>query len=82
MITELLLNVLMGPFFYLIELIPDINVSVPADVLNGILTFFDLAGYFLPMDTVCTVLLISVIIHNFRIGVSFLKTIWQLIPIL
>lgn len=80
MITEAILNILLLPFTLVMELIPDFSWSLEAEMFTIVDEFFRVVCYILPMDTIVSILLLVVALNVFRIFVSLIKTIWQLMP--
>lgn len=82
MITEAILDVFLGVLDFVCGFIPFFDISIDTTSFD---LFFDIiksVAFFLPMGTVYTIFNIIIAIMTFRIVVSIIKTIWQLIPIL
>lgn len=82
MILETIINILFLPLQALLSLLPDISWNVENNFLNSILDIFQVVCYLLPMKTVVAILTIIIAINVFKIVISIIKTIWQLIPLL
>lgn len=82
MIIETLVNAIFIPLNCLLALLPDISWDVAAGVYTKFFEVLRMACYFLPMATVGTVFMLIIAINAFKIGVSIIKTIWQLLPLL
>ena len=82
MITEGLLNVLFLLLQGLLVLLPDVSWNVDSNAFDTFLDIMRFGGYFLPMGTISTIIGIIFVLTLFRIFVSYIKTIWDLIPLL
>lgn len=84
MIVEALFNLLFVFLNPLIAMIPDVEVfSSSMDLTAYAHTFLEyvrMACYFLPMGTVITLFTLIYYFILFRIFVSVVKTIWDLLP--
>lgn len=80
MITEAIINV----FFILVggisNLFPNVVWNVDSEVFQAFFGILQMVGYLLPMHTVVSILEIVILFNIFKIAVSLIKTIWQLIP--
>lgn len=82
MILEGILNVLFSAADSLFSILPDISWNVDSGVFTAFFDILRMVGYLLPMPTVIAILRIIIVINGFKIGVSIVKTIWDLIPFL
>lgn len=82
MIVESIFNLLFSFVFGIFQLFPSANWTIPDGVFNTVQGIIGACCYFLPMHTVVAILGIVLWINIFRIGVSFIKTLWQIIPFL
>lgn len=82
MVLETIINILFLPLQGLLSLLPDISWNVENNFLNSVLDIFQVVCYLLPMKTVVAILTIIIAINVFKIVISIIKTIWQLIPLL
>ena len=82
MILETIINILFLPLQALLSLLPDISWNIENNFLNSVLDIFQVVCYLLPMKTVVAILTIIIAINVFKIVISIIKTIWQLIPLL
>ena len=80
MIFEAIFNVIFYPLYGLLSLLPDISWEVHPDVFESFFAFIRLAGYLLPMGTVLSILKYVVLFNVFKILISIIKTVWNLIP--
>lgn len=81
----MLIQAILSVFFKLVDGIlsklPEINIEIPATVVTDAAEFFRVVAYIVPMDTVAQILMLIVALQGFRIAVSLIKTIWNLLPI-
>lgn len=82
MITQGILSIFFAVVNGLFSLLPDVSWDVSSTAMTNFFEVFHLLGYFLPMETVVAIFGLIIVITNFRIGVSIIKTIWQLLPLL
>lgn len=81
MITEFLLNIIFQFVSGILEPLPDMSWSVDT---SGWEIFFDVVevvAYMLPWDTVAAIVSLIITITIFRIIVSIIKTIWDILPL-
>ena len=81
MIIESVLDVLfkiLGGFF---SILPDITWSVDTGAFQAFIGILKIAMYLLPMQTVVTIISIVVWLTIFRIVISLIKTVWELLPL-
>lgn len=60
----------------------DIDLLIPMIAFNTLEDIFAFLFYILPIDGIVTMVGIIVAIMTFRIIISLIKTLWELIPIL
>lgn len=82
MILEFVFNCLFRVLYTIIGVFPDVNWSVSKNVIDTVSGIIRTSCYFFPMDTVVAILAIIIWVNMFKIGVSFLKTLWDIIPFL
>lgn len=80
MIIEGLLTIVFNLVMILLDLIPDVSFTIPADTVSGLTDFFHIIFYVVPVSTVLAIMSISIMLHSFRLIVSLIKTIWNLLP--
>lgn len=80
MITEGILNLFFSILSAMFSMLPDISWSVESGLFASFLDFIRLAGYFFPMGTVVTIISLIFAFTMFRIIISFIKTLWGLLP--
>lgn len=81
MITEGLINIFFGIVSGIFTLLPEVSWSVDTSAFEYFLSILKVAGYVFPWSTVVAIALIVFSISIFRIVISFVKTIWDLLPI-
>lgn len=80
MVTNALLNVVLGLFSAVFSVLPDITINVSSPMYT---TFTDIVAgvvYLLPMQTIVSIFSITISILAFKIFISIPKAIWDLIP--
>ena len=80
MIGEFFLNIVFGFVSGVFELLPDITWSVDTSALEYFADIIKVAGYMFPWGTVVAIVLLIFGFGLFRLVISFVKTIWQLLP--
>ena len=81
MIINLFLGVIKTFLSVLLAPLEIINITV--DLIVGIpivTSFLQLIAYILPWNNILPLIILTIAIFGFRIIVSLIKTIWQLIP--
>ena len=81
MITEAVLDAVFSLVSGILSLVPDIDITVPANIISSAAQYLTAAFYILPMNTVFHICSLLVLLQAFRIAVSIIKTIWALLPI-
>lgn len=82
MIIEALLNLLFVPLNSLLSLLPTIELSIPTSTFTSFFNALRVVCYLLPMGTILNIVSLIIVIIVFKIFVSVIKTLWQLIPLL
>jgi len=59
----------------------DIDLLISDTLWEPVKDFFSFIFYFLPMDTVITILTLWMATMLFRIIISLLKTLWDILPL-
>ena len=80
MIGEGLLNIIFAIVSDIFSLLPDISWSVDTPFFDCLISFIRMVGYLLPWETVTAICGLIVALTLFRIVVAFIKTIWDLLP--
>ena len=81
MIGEFLLNIIFTIVSGFLSLLPPIDFSVESTAFDYFLGIVRVASYMLPMGTVSTILGLIVSLTIVRIVIAFIKTIWDLLPV-
>lgn len=71
-----IVNVLLSPL-ELVNIGVDLVASIPV-----IGDFLNVVFYVLPMDNLMPLIMLNVALFSFRVVISFIQTLWNLIPIL
>lgn len=71
-----IVNVLLAPL-ELVNIGVDLVASIPV-----IGDFLNVVFYVLPMDNLMPLIMLNVALFSFRVVISFIQTLWNLIPIL
>lgn len=77
MIFDIIFDIADGAFTAL----PDFHWSVDTPIIDGALKAIHLAGYLLPMNAIAAIATIIFFTISFRIVVSLLRTIWEVLPL-
>lgn len=75
-ITDLIFNIVQG----MLSMLPDIKWDVDNSVFSIFFDVLEMVCYLLPMPTVLTILSFVIMINMFKIVISIIKTIWDLLP--
>ena len=84
MITQGLITLLLKIITPILSLLPDISIPSLNSVGAGyemFVSYVRMALYFIPLSTVSTIFEIIILFMIVRCVVSFLKTLWAIIPI-
>lgn len=82
MVVEGLLSVVFGVINTLLMPLNIINFVVDNAVFSTILEFINMALYLIPFKQLMPIFAFFVALMMFRIVVAFIKTIWDLLPLL
>lgn len=80
MITEFTLECVFDCVNFVLDLLPEISWSVDSTGFSYFLGILQTVGYFMPMGTVCSIFFVSFCITIFKILISAVSTIWDLLP--
>lgn len=80
MIVDTILNAVFALVNNFIEPIPTITIDLDPSVLATFYQYLHLALWVLPCNTIVAIVSIHLSICLFRIVVSVIKTVWQLLP--
>lgn len=81
MISEFFINIIFNIVTGLFSLLPDVTWNVESTAFTYFLDILKIAGYMLPMDTVAAIAGLIVALTTFRIIISIVRTIWDLLPL-
>ena len=81
MISEFILNIVFNIVEGVFSILPAFDWNVEGAFFQGALDMLRLAGYVLPMGTIAAIITIINALLLIRIGVSLIKTIWELLPL-
>lgn len=81
MISEFFLNIVFNIVSGMFALLPDFSWNVDSSVFSHIMDILKFAGYIFPWSTVVAIAGLIVSISIFRIVVSAIKTLWDLLPL-
>lgn len=81
MIIEGIFIIIFGVLDFIIGLLPFSDISFSSAPFQSALDIIKSLAYFLPFETVYDILGLVFCIMMFRIVVSIIKTIWQLLPL-
>lgn len=81
MISEFLLNIVFKIVSGLLSLLPPIDFSVDSSAFEYFLGIVRVVSYMLPMRTVSVIVGLIVSLTIFRIVIAFIKSIWDLLPL-
>ena len=80
MIIAGLLYVLFSLVKGILTLIPDYAWKVDSVALTNFYEAIRMVFYIVPKDVVISIIGITIVLTNIKIGVSVIKTIWQILP--
>jgi len=80
MITDFILNILFSIPYFLVKTMPDINISIPDNVFNGIESFVCNVAYVFPIKVLLPIIFISTSFDVFRITWALIIRIKSFIP--
>ena len=81
MISEFFINIIFSIVTGMLNLLPDISWSVDTTAFGYFIDILRVAGYMLPIRTVGTIASLIVSLTVFRIIISLIKTVWDLLPL-
>lgn len=81
MVSSFILNIVFELIEGFFSLLPSFSWDVDNSVFTLAADFLRMIAYLLPWKTVTTILSLFISLMLFRIVVSFVKTIWDLLPI-
>lgn len=81
MVSEFFINLVWALVKPLIDLMPAIELNVSTESLRFFLDACSAVSYLLPMSDIIIMIGIIIAITAFRVIISFIKTIWELLPL-
>ena len=78
MVAEGLLNIVFLCLRGLLALLPDVSWSTGS--VSSFMDYVSMACYLFPMNTIVTIMGLVITLMVFRIVVSIIKTIWDVLP--
>lgn len=81
MVSEFFINLVWALVKPLIDLMPEIELNVSMESLRFFLDACSAVSYLLPMSDIIIMIGIIIAITAFRVIISFIKTIWELLPL-
>lgn len=81
MIVEGIFNLLFLPVEILLAPLTVFNFVVDSSIFAPILSFLNMSAYLIPIKELMPIVLFSVSLIIFKIVVSIIKTIWDLLPV-
>lgn len=81
MVTEFIIDLVYNIVSGLLSILPDISWDVDSSIFSYFIGILQAAGYMLPMGTVSTIVGLIVSLTVFRIVISLVRTIWDLLPV-
>jgi hypothetical protein len=82
MVLEVLLNIVFASLTGLFSALPDISWDIDTGIIGTFLDFIGIVTYLFPMPVITSLIGLIVAINVFKIVISIIKTIWDLLPIL
>lgn len=82
MITDLIINLIYNVFMFFLGGYEPLHFNLDTTVLQTFSDFFAFIFYILPIEGLLPIVTIIIAIMTFRIIVSFIKTVWDLLPLL
>ena len=80
MISEFFLIMIFKVLSGMLNLLPDVSWSVDTTAFSYFLDIVRIVGYLVPAQTVYAIITLIVAFTVFRIIISLIKTIWDLLP--
>lgn len=81
MVGQFLLDIVFGLISGFFNLLPDFSWNVETSAFSYFISIIEVAAYMLPLQTISTIIGLIFWITVFQIVVSFIKTIWDLLPL-
>lgn len=81
MISEFFLNIIFNIVSGMLGLLPEISWSVETSAFGYFLDIVRVVGYLMPGSTVTAIITLIVGINIFKIVISAIRTLWDLLPL-
>lgn len=81
MITDKLMGIAFSFLEKLLDKLPIMNMDVDFSVLNGFLDVLGFALYFFPWAKVVPILGLIILLQVWRVIISIIRVIWEVLPI-
>ena len=81
MISEFLMGIVFNLSEGALSIVPNWNFNVESAFLTSAFDMIRIAFYLLPMGTIVTMISMIVFFNTFKIVISILKTIWEILPL-
>ena len=81
MIGEFFLNIIFSLVSGFFSLMPDFTWSVDTSAFSYFLSILQVAGYVFPWSTVVAIAGMIIGLSIFRIVIAFIKSVWDLLPL-
>ena len=81
MISEFFMSIVFNLVEGALSILPNWNFNIDTAFLTTAFDLIRTAFYLLPMGTIVTMISIIWFFHLFRITISVLKTIWEVLPL-
>lgn len=81
MITDSLLDIVFNFLMSFLDKIPVMDVDLDLTVLNGFLDIVGTCLYFFPWQKLLPLLAIIVLLQVWRIIISIIRVIWEVLPL-
>jgi len=81
-ITDTLLDIVFGFVMLILSPVSNISVNIPTEFLTKFFEIIRMGMYLIPVVQLMPIIVFFVLMMGFRIIVSLIKTIWNLLPVL
>lgn len=81
MISEFFLNIIFNIVSGMLEFLPEVSWSVDTSAFGYFLDIVRVVGYLMPGATVAAIVTLIIAFNIFKIIVSVIRTIWDLLPL-
>lgn len=80
MIIETLLNIVFGIVQGILFVLPDVTWNCDEGLMASFIDFIGVILYLFPIGTVGSIISLVLILNLYKITISLLKTIWDILP--